>query len=76
MKKRRTLIGQQESNMINARLKPAIDSLISGIDDDTGESLTRAKEATFVKDIKNAIDIGMLKSSNPRVRAALAKATR
>lgn len=74
--KARTLIGKQESNRINARLMPAIQSLISGKDDDTGESLTNAKAARFVKDIKNAIDIGMINKNNPRVKAALAAATK
>jgi len=74
--KARTLIGKQESNRVNARLQPAIKSLISGIDDDTGESITNAKKARFVRDIKNAIDIGMISRTNARVRAALASATK
>jgi hypothetical protein len=72
--KARTLIGKQESNRINARLQPAIQSLISGKDDDTGESLTNAKKQRFVRDIKNAIDVGMVSRTNARVRAALSAA--
>ena len=72
--KARTLIGQQESNRINARLQPAIQSLISGKDDVSGDALTSSETKRYVRDIKNAIDIGMISRTNARVKAALAAA--
>jgi hypothetical protein len=72
--KARTLIGKQESNRINARLQPAIQNLISGKDDVSGNALTSSETKRYVRDIKNAIDIGMISRTNARVKSALAAA--
>jgi|AACY02.3.fsa_nt_gi hypothetical protein len=72
--KARTLIGKQESNRINARLQPAIQNLISGKDDVSGDALTSSETKRYVRDIKNAIDIGMISRTNARVKSALAAA--
>ena len=74
MSRKRTLIGQQESNRINARLRPAIQSLISNKDDVSGKALTSSETKRYVRDIKNAIDIGIVKRTDARVKAALAAA--
>ena len=71
------VFGKNEIGMISARLKPAIENLISGRDDaNFNKKLTPAAIKTYVKDIQLAIDVGMAKADEPRIQQALRRATK
>lgn len=62
---------KNEMGMINARLEPALKSLISGKDSDTGEKLTASDKKMYLQDVMKAVRTGLVKKSNARVKAAL-----
>lgn len=76
-KKQSLLTGNKNSmGMVNARLKPALKMLTSGKDDVTGKPITASDKKTYVKDVMNAVNTGLIKQSNAKVRAALKGATK
>jgi hypothetical protein len=61
--------GQQHSNMVSARLGPALKALNSS--QDVSASDTRQ----FVKDIRDAVELGIVSASDAKVKSALSGVT-
>jgi len=69
--------GKNEMGMINARLEPAIQNLTSGKDDaNFDKKLTKAAIKMYVNDIKLAIETGIAKADDPKIKQALRRATK
>ena len=69
--------GENEMGMINARLGPAIENLTSGKDDaNFGKKLTKSAIKMYVNDIKLAIETGIAKANDPKIKQALRRATK
>ena len=69
--------GKNEMGMISARVGPAIENLTSDKDDaNFGKKLTKAAIKRYVKDIKLAVETGIVEANDPKVKQALRRATK
>ena len=66
-------MARQQSNMVNARLNPAIKALNAGKNED-GTPLSNKDKNQYVRDIKNAIDVGFISGKETKVKSALSGA--
>tara|TARA_B100000085_G_scaffold2482_1_gene2357 strand:+ start:3834 stop:4085 length:252 start_codon:yes stop_codon:yes gene_type:complete len=63
-------MGQQQSNMVNARLDPAIKALNTGKNED-GTPLSDEDKRQYIQDIRDAMDIGFISGKETEVKSAL-----